>query len=159
MNEGRLMQYGRPLEIYSKPRNSFVAGFIGNPPTNILDGKFSLSGAGGLIKVDQASIPIDGAGAMMLRETMHDGPELLVGIRPEEIRAFTSKRSESDLEIVVESVEPLGSSTVISSLVQGKIFRLVEPPDRTVIAGQHLWLEWEPSKMHFFDKRSGDLLA
>jgi multiple sugar transport system ATP-binding protein len=152
------MQYGKPLDVYSKPENSFVAGFVGNPPTNVLDAKFSLDGSGGIVKVDQASIRIDGPTATMLRQKVGDGAEVLVGIRPEDVKEYTSKKSESDLEIVVESIEPLGSSIVISSLVEGKVFRLVLPPDRAVAPGHHLWLEWDSNKMHFFDKKSGDLL-
>ncbi len=157
MNAGKLMQYGAPLDVYSRPENSFVAGFVGNPPTNVLDARFSLDG-GGSVKVDQASIPLDGPSATMLREKVGDGAELLVGIRPEDIEVSTSKKSQADLEIVVESIEPLGSSIVITSLVDGKIFRLVLPPDKAVEPGHHLWLEWERSKMHFFEKKSGGLL-
>jgi multiple sugar transport system ATP-binding protein len=158
MSEGKLMQYGKPLDVYTKPQNSFVAGFVGNPPTNILNAKFTVDGNGGVVKVDQASIRVDGPTATMLRQKVGDGAEVLVGVRPEDVEEFTSKKSESDLEIVVESIEPLGSSIVISSLVDDKIFRLVLPPDRTVAPGQHLWLEWEASKMHFFEKKSGELL-
>jgi multiple sugar transport system ATP-binding protein len=158
MNAGRLVQYGPPLDVYSRPENSFVAGFVGNPPTNILTAKFSLIGGAGVMSVDRASIPIDSATASMMREKVSDGAEVLVGIRPEDIEVSTSKKSESDLEIVVESVEPLGSNTVVTSLVEGKVFRLVLAPDRGVEPGHHLWLVWQPKKMHFFEKKSGDLL-
>jgi multiple sugar transport system ATP-binding protein len=158
MNEGKLTQYGKPLDVYSKPESSFVAGFVGNPPTNILDAKFSVAGGGGIIKIDKATLRIDGPTATMLRDKVGDGEQVLVGIRPEDVKEFNSRNSESDLEIVVESIEPLGSSTVVSSLVDDKIFRLVLTPDRAVAPGAHLWLGWEPSKMHFFEKKSGDLL-
>jgi len=158
MSEGKLMQYGPPLEVYSKPKNSFVAGFVGNPPTNILNGRFSVDGAGGVIKVDQAAVRVDASTAKMLRDRVGDGVEVLVGIRPEDIEVFASKKSDSDLEIVVESIEPLGSSIVISSLVDDKIFRLVLPPEQAVAPGNHLWLEWQSSKMHIFEKSGGLLL-
>lgn len=158
MNGGKLMQYGGPLEVYTKPRNSFVAGFVGNPPTNVLTAKFSASGNAGTLKVDETSVPVDAATAAAIRQKVGDGAELLVGVRPEDIDVSTSKRSEADLEIIVESIEPLGSSIVVTSLVDDKIFRLVLPPDRAVEPGHHLWLEWEQNKMHFFEKSSGDLL-
>ena len=158
MNEGKLTQYGKPLDVYSKPESSFVAGFVGNPPTNILNAKFSVAGGGGTIKIDKATLQIDGPTATMLKDKVGDGEEVLVGIRPEDVKEFNSRNSESDLEIVVESIEPLGSSTVVSSLVDDNIFRLVLTPDRAVAPGTHLWLEWEPRKMHFFEKKSGDLL-
>jgi multiple sugar transport system ATP-binding protein len=158
MSDGKLMQYGPPLEVYSKPKNSFVAGFVGNPPTNILNARFSVDGSGGILKVDQASIHVDSSTANTIREKVGDGAELLVGVRPEDVEVSTSKKSESDLEIMVESMEPLGSSIVVSSLVDDKIFRLVLPPQRAVAPGDHLWLEWEANKMHIFDKSGGILL-
>jgi len=158
LNGGKLMQYGKPLDVYSMPENSFVAGFVGNPPTNIVRAQFSASGTGGIVTLDHTSIPIDGPSANVIKQKVGDSGEVLVGIRPEDIKVLTSRKSESNLEIVVESIEPLGSSIVISSLIDDKIFRLVEPPDRAVAPGNHLWLEWQPSKMHFFEKTSGDLL-
>jgi multiple sugar transport system ATP-binding protein len=158
MSDGRLKQYGKPLDVYSKPENSFVAGFVGNPPTNILDAKFSVDGSGGVMKVDSASIRVDGPTATMMREKVGDGAEVLLGIRPEDIEVFTSKKSDADLEIIIESVEPQGSSIVVTSLVDNKIFRLVLPPDKPVAPGNHLWLEWQPGKMHFFEKKDGSLL-
>jgi multiple sugar transport system ATP-binding protein len=158
MSQGELMQYGPPLDVYSKPKNSFVAGFVGNPPTNILNARFSVDGSGGVLKVDQAAIRVDASMAKMLRDKVGDGAEILIGIRPEDVQVFTSKKSESDLEIVVESIEPLGSSTVISSLVDDKIFRLVLSPEHGPSPGDHLWLEWEPNKMHIFEKSGGLLL-
>ncbi len=158
MSEGKLMQYGRPLDVYTKPGNSFVAGFIGSPPTNILNARFSLGGGGGILKLNQASIQIDGPTATTIREKVGDGEEVLVGIRPEDVDVSDSKKSESDFEIVVESVEPLGSSIVITALVDDRVFRLVIPPDRAVEPGQHLWLQWTKSKMRFFEKKSGNLL-
>jgi multiple sugar transport system ATP-binding protein len=158
MSQGRLMQYGPPLEVYTKPKNSFVAGFIGNPPTNLLTARFSVAGAGGgVLAVDSAKISVDAPRAKIVADKVGDGAEVLVGVRPEEISVSNSKKSDSDLEIVVESFEPLGSSIVISSLVDNKIFRLVLPPEQAVAAGNHLWLEWDPNKMHIFEK-GGELL-
>ncbi len=158
MSKGELMQYGPPLDVYSKPKNSFVAGFVGNPPPNILNARLSVDGGGGVLKVDQAAVRVDGATAKVLRDKVGDGAEVLIGVRPEDIEVFTSRKSESDLDIVVESIEPLGSSTVISSLVDDKIFRLVLPPEHGASPGDHLWLEWEPGKMHIFEKSGGLLL-
>lgn len=159
MNGGRLMQYGAPLDVYSRPDNSFVAGFVGNPPTNILDARLSLGKEGGSVKVGESSIVIGSQSASVLREKVGDGSEILLGVRPEDIEVLSSKKSGADLEIVVESVEPLGSSIVVSSLVNNRIFRLVMPPERAVEPGNHLWLELDETKMHFFRKDGGDLLV
>lgn len=156
MNEGTLMQYGPPMEVYSKPGNSFVAGFVGSPPTNVLNARFSVEG-GGVVKIDKSSIRLDAQRTTMLRDKVGDGAEILVGVRPEDVELSASK-SEGGFEITVESVEPLGSSIVVTSLVEDKVFRLVLTPDRIVQPGDHLWLQWGLDKMHFFDKKSGDLV-
>jgi multiple sugar transport system ATP-binding protein len=158
LDAGRLMQYGKPLEVYSKPQNSFVAGFVGNPPTNILNAQFSRDTSGAMVKMDSASIRLDAPTSNALAEKVGDTSEILIGIRPEDVQVFTSKKSDSDLEIVVESIEPLGSSIIISSLVEDKIFRLVLPPDQAVAPGHHLWVDWDTKRMHFFERKSGDLI-
>src|SRR4029077_12128449 len=99
LNGGKLMQYGKPLDVYSRPENSFVAGFVGNPPTNIVTARFSLNGAGGTIAMGGASIPVDGQTTAMMKQKLGDGTEVLVGIRPEDIKVFTSRKSDSSLEI------------------------------------------------------------
>lgn len=158
MNEGSLMQFGAPLEVYSNPKNSFVAGFVGNPPTNILGASYTMAGGKGTLRIDHATIPVDGPAAASLKESVSDGAEVDVGVRPEDIKVSQTKRSDSDLEIVVESIEPLGSSIVVSSLVDDKVFRLVLPPEHTAAPGHHLWLEWDQNKMHIFEKKSGALI-
>jgi multiple sugar transport system ATP-binding protein len=162
MSGGKLMQYDKPLDVYSTPKTSFVAGFIGSPPTNILNGKFSLdnkSGSGGgVVIVGQANIRMDPASAAVIKEKVGDGAEVLVGIRPEDVQVVPAKRSDADMEIVVESFEPLGSSVVINSFVDGKMFRLVLPPSGAAAPGTRLWLEWPASKMHLYDKGSGLLI-
>ncbi|MDG6967823.1 MAG: ABC transporter ATP-binding protein [Nitrososphaerota archaeon] len=159
MGGGKLMQYGKPLDIYTNPKNSFVAGFVGNPPTNVLTVAFSASAGGGSLKIGTTSIPLDAATSNLLRDKVGDGSEVLVGIRPEDIQTSMSKRSDSDLEIIAESVEPLGSSIVVTALVEERVFRLVLPPDRSLGPGTHLWLSWEAAKMHFFERKTGDIVA
>jgi multiple sugar transport system ATP-binding protein len=161
MSGGKLMQYDKPLDVYSTPKTSFVAGFIGSPPTNLLNARFSLdkSGTGGgVVTVSQAAIRIDAASAAIIKEKVGDGAEILVGIRPEDVQVIPAKRSDADLEIIVESFEPLGSSVIINSFVDARMFRLVLPPSGAAAPGTHLWLEWQPSKMHFYDKGSGLLI-
>src|ERR1700730_6142767 len=67
MSEGKLMQYGPPLDVYAKPNHQFVAGFAGNPPTNVVNARFSVDGGGGVLKVDQATIRIDSSTAKLIK--------------------------------------------------------------------------------------------
>jgi multiple sugar transport system ATP-binding protein len=158
MSRGRVMQYGAPLDVYNEPQNAFVAGFVGNPPTNVVDARFVVQGGRGALKTDTMTISLSGPAASALREKIGDGGDVLLGIRPEDIQVSLNKSTDSDLEIVVESLEPLGSSTIVTSLVDNKIFRLVLSPDIAVSPGSSLWIRWEPDKAHYFDRKTGALM-
>ncbi len=156
MNLGRLIQYDAPLEMYSRPSNTFVAGFIGSPPTNLIAAKVEASNGQARVRVQNVSLALEGARASRVKETT--GDNLTIGIRPEDIKVYPSKNSERSLDASVESTEPLGSSTIVNALLGESTFRLVLPPDRKVSPGDHLWIEWEDSKMYLFDG-SGNLIA
>jgi multiple sugar transport system ATP-binding protein len=158
MSGGRLMQYDKPLELYAKPGNSFVAGFVGNPPTNMIPAVLVTKYGRESLQMAESTIPLDPSMGALLRDKVGDQGQLLVGIRPEDVQAYPSRNSERSFEIVVDSTEPLGSSLVINALVEGNSFKLVLPPDRLVKPGDHLWLDWQPSKMHVFESKSGSLV-
>ncbi|HXW36766.1 MAG TPA: ABC transporter ATP-binding protein [Nitrososphaerales archaeon] len=155
MNAGKLSQYGAPLEVYSRPANSFVAGFVGNPPTNIMEAEITEVN---MLKLDNATIPLDVATAGLVRQKA-GGSSVLVGIRPEDIGVLAKRISEANLDVEIESFETLGSSTVVSSFVAGRVFRIVLPPNAQVTPGRHVQLDLPVKKMHFFDKKSGELLV
>src|SRR5215218_10108441 len=100
MNEGRVEQMGAPLDLYDRPNNLFVAGFIGSPAMNMLKGAIRANGrsefesASGM-RLPLAAAPVGG-----------DGRPVLCGIRPEH---FTIADDGAEAEIVV--VEPTGSET------------------------------------------------
>jgi ABC-type sugar transport system ATPase subunit len=156
MNFGRLVQYDEPLEMYSRPSNTFVAGFIGSPPTNLIEAKVETGSGEARLRIENIAFPLDSGKASKLN-AMASGT-ITVGIRPEDIRAYPSKNSERSLETTVDSTEPLGSSVVVNALLGDSLFKLVLPPDRKVRPGEHLWIEWESAKMYVFDG-TGNLIA
>ena len=152
MNLGRLIQYDEPLEMYSKPSNTFVAGFIGSPPTNLIEARVE----GGKLRVENAIFPID---REMSAKTGGSAEGVkTIGVRPEDIEVFPTKNSERSVETVVESTEPLGSSVLVNALLGDSYVKLVLPPNRKVSPGDHLWIEWESARMYLFDS-SGNLIV
>ena len=117
MKGGQIMQLDSPANIYNKPRNRYVAGFIGSPAMNFIEGEMS----GGVFQADgfEASLDgyewVDGAPA--------DGPVTL-GLRPEHI--LTEDQTDSGTmttEVVAELVEPMGADTLVWSSLAGYPFR------------------------------------
>src|SRR5690606_23619745 len=73
MQAGRIEQMGAPLELFDRPANTFVAGFIGSPAMNMLKGRVEAGG----VRVDGALLPVSG------EHDIADGQEVLYGVRPE----------------------------------------------------------------------------
>src|SRR5450830_1910194 len=108
MNAGKTEQIGSPLELYDNPANLFVAGFIGSPSMNFLNGKLVRNGAGLQVQMaDGLLLPAPNSAAV-------EGREVIVGVRPEHL----SVRSDGvHAEVVV--VEPTGADTQIFCKVGG----------------------------------------
>jgi multiple sugar transport system ATP-binding protein len=140
MNGGRIEQIGAPLELYDRPANLFVAGFIGSPAMNFFSGAI---GAQGFTTEDGLTLPLaDNLAA-------NSGRSAVYGIRPEHLII-----DDSGLPFVVDVVEPTGSETQ----VQGKLGR---QPISGVFRqrvdtkpGETIRIVPEPGAVHLFDAQS-----
>src|SRR5881394_2053242 len=101
MNAGRAEQIGTPMEVYENPATQYVAGFIGSPSMNFLEGKSDGNGR----------VALDGGGSVPIAAKLAAGRELTVGIRPEHLTPC--KPSEANLVGSVEVVEALGADTLV----------------------------------------------
>ncbi|WIY52534.1 sn-glycerol-3-phosphate ABC transporter ATP-binding protein UgpC [Devosia sp. YIM 151766] len=144
MNAGRIEQVGSPLELYDRPANLFVAGFIGSPAMNFLP---VAAAAGQLRLTDGTALPFDGP-------IDGTGASLIAGIRPEHFVI-----ADNGLAAEVMTVEPTGAETQILARVAGHDI-LVSFRDRIdVAAGDRLHLQPLADKVHLFDETSGQRLS
>ncbi|MES2123255.1 MAG: sn-glycerol-3-phosphate ABC transporter ATP-binding protein UgpC [Gemmatimonadota bacterium] len=149
MHAGRVQQVGSPLDIYDRPANLFVAGFLGSPPMNQLSGRLVRDDGVRFVSADGSlsmAIPYD-----QLPQQMPDAPVVL-GIRPEAIRAHPG---EPGFSAVVEAVEPLGYESLVSVTVGGNPMTLrvdagVSPALESVLSCSVL-----PGGLHWFDAEDG----
>ncbi|MBI2827396.1 MAG: ABC transporter ATP-binding protein [Planctomycetia bacterium] len=115
MNQGRIQQVGTPEEIYARPVNRFVAGFVGTPGMNFLGGTLVVGddGRGLRLRSESWAVPIDLRHASLL--TPYVDRELVLGIRPPDVHLVTEQEpaEQTDIEAVVELVEPLGDTTLV----------------------------------------------
>jgi len=106
MNDGNIEQIGSPMELFMNPANTFVAGFIGSPPMNQLQGKIEHSSSGVQAKINETVIDLPDT------TKAEDGQSVVVGIRPEHLSLNVSDGA-SPMPISLDLVETLGSEALL----------------------------------------------
>ena len=147
MHDGRVEQIGAPLEVYDRPQNLFVAGFIGSPAMNFLpgtiraNGKLEFEGPGG------TCLPLAGA------PSGSDGKAAVYGMRPEH---FTVADDGADATVVV--VEPTGSEIQVVAKLGGVDVTAVFRERHRFKPDDKIRLKANPALVHLFDAASGQRL-
>lgn len=148
MRKGELHQYTAPEEIYHRPADRFVAGFIGSPVMNFIEGSVREEQGRWLLNTDDATLVL----GTVADVPMPPGPEVVLGVRPEHFVVSP----DGDTELSVEIVETLGSQTFVYGSV-GRVQRLsvgIDPALRPA-AGDRLRLKADPRSLHFFSPETG----
>ena len=140
MHDGLVEQVGAPLELYDRPANRFVAGFIGSPAMNFLPGR----AAGGGIAIAGASHTL-ATGARL-----QENREVILGIRPEHLEIAADG---FEAEVVV--VEPTGSETQVFARLGGQEIAAVFRERHEFVPGQRIRLRPRADCLHLFDSSSG----
>ena len=147
MHDGIVEQIGAPLDLYDKPANVFVAGFIGSPAMNFLKGRVSVNGTGTFIGPQGVTLPIGNAPAGV------NGVDAIYGIRPEH---FTLADDGAEAEIIV--IEPTGSETQVFANLGGEEVVAVFRERHQFQPGEKIRLRPDPQYVHLFDATTGKRL-
>jgi sn-glycerol 3-phosphate transport system ATP-binding protein len=163
MSNGVLQQLGAPQDVYDRPANLFVAGFIGSPPMNLLRAE----ARGGVASAGDLSLPI---------ADLPDG-DVVLGLRPEHLRPATD--GQPSMEFQVEVVEPLGDGVIVHGTVSGTLVTAPSGDDEVLprlageraeittkfeptlrpSPGERMRLAIAPHQVHVFDGRTGDVIV
>jgi multiple sugar transport system ATP-binding protein len=156
MKDGALQQTAAAMELYRRPANRFVAGFIGSPPMNFFQGALARNN-GALVfqggNENKLTIPVDGELATSLPARV--GQPITLGLRPEHI----GESSGGPVAAVVERVEAAGAENFVYCSSHGLPFVMRAPPARAAQTGNALALHFDMSQAHFFDPATGQSLA
>ncbi len=155
MKDGEIHQCADPMTIYDKPANKFVAGFLGSPPINLMEGR--------IIKKERKFYFDEGKFQVKLVEEMYkamtpyEGKEVTFGVRAEDIydKLFVSEAPpENTVRAICEVVEPLGSEVYLY-LNSGKssFIARVGAHNRPEV-NKDMDLVFDMSKVHFFDQKT-----
>jgi len=153
MKDGIIQQIGTPYEVYNTPANMFVAGFIGSPAMNFIEGKI-VRGEGGLwVQTSGLQLKIPTEYEEKLSSCVDK--DIIFGIRPENVydKMFAiAPKPENTAEVTIDVVEPLGSETLLHAIA-GKD-KIVARVNAKSLAkdGQKMDLVFDMSTMHIFDK-------
>jgi len=146
MHRGRLQQVGTPHEVYNRPANRFIAGFIGTPAMNLIDGE--LDGANGTLRfrAPGLSLPVD-----PLLAQGGGRRAVTVGIRPEHVSV-----AGGDVPAEVSVVEPVGhESLVILRLPGGAEVIARAPAESGLKPPQQIAIGLDARHLHLFDREDG----
>ncbi|MBN9511905.1 MAG: sn-glycerol-3-phosphate ABC transporter ATP-binding protein UgpC [Alphaproteobacteria bacterium] len=144
MNNGHIEQAGPPLELYDRPANLFVAGFIGSPAMNLLKGTVN----GGTLRTDDGTdwpLPVNGA-------RPKEGPAIY-GVRPEHLMI-----DSEGIKATVQVVEPTGSETQVLMKVGSQSMIGAFRERVSAKPGEILPVRPDPALVHLFDQQSGQRL-
>ena len=159
MHSGRIVQIGAPLEIYRHPVNTFVAGFLGNPPMNLVDVRLEAgNGTSASIRIGDARLALPASIGDMCRA--HAGRDLIFGLRPEEFSEGASMSAEtSRLRTRVVAVEPLGAETLLVLAIAGS-GEIVARVNRDSCArrGDVVDVNLNLAAMHLFDPQTTEVI-
>jgi multiple sugar transport system ATP-binding protein len=143
MRGGIIQQLAGPQEIYNKPSNLFVAGFIGSPSMNMLHG----SVRDGRFIAEDLSLDLSGydGGALI------DRPKAILGLRPEHLTIQGHAEDGRTIPAVVEIDEPMGADSLIWLMAQGVQMSVRVPVERRLEAGTEVHLRVDIPKASLFD--------
>jgi len=153
MKDGWVQQVGEPLELYGRPANRFVAGFIGSPAMNFAD--VTIAEAKGALWAENPGLRVRVPAAKVERLGPYRGARVVLGVRPEALRiAAGADGGDSAFDATVEVVEPLGSEILLDVRAgDNALVARVEPSAR-VKAHERLRLAADPERLHFFDAKT-----
>ncbi len=152
MNMGTIQQVSMVSEIYEYPANKFVAGFVGDPEMNFLDGtlesdhRVAVHGDGG--HVSWTTRPISGASI---------GSNVLVGVRPAKI-SISHEPAESALKATVQLIEFVGDYKLIILRIGERSLKALTPITFNIAEKASIWISVDTDRIHIFEKESGEAL-
>jgi multiple sugar transport system ATP-binding protein len=168
MNHGLVQQVGTPLEVYNRPNNEFVAGFLGSPSMNFVACQLQQEQEVLMVRSEALnwSIPLSAsshpAPARLLANRERLQGSVTLGIRPEDIAlepATQPNGGDKTIPCHIAVIEPMGAMNVIVVYIGRQQITLTTDPDLAVKPGEQAQLRFNPAKVHFFDPENGQNLT
>ena len=159
MRDGHVEQVGTPDQVFNAPANTFVAGFIGSPPMNLIAGEIEDAGGAVVARIaGQVRVPLPEDIAARARA----GRKVTVGFRPDAFaprgHSLHPEERSMELRLRVALAEPLGTETIVYTSFGGQevIAKMLDP--RPLAVGEELTFTLDVERLHVFDAETGQSL-
>lgn len=151
INNGKLIQVGTPEEIYYQPKHTFVAGFVGNPPANLLT-----------VESDGTRLTIDGKSLEAPIELLHrisNKRRFVLGFRPEKgVLLDHITENTVGIEVQIYEVESMGREQIVTVSIEQTMVKVLRPSEEKFHVGQKLFLCVEMKDLMLFDFDTNEAL-
>jgi len=146
---GELQQYSSSDELYNRPENLFVAGFIGSPPMNLIDVFLEQAEEQFLLKNEYITVDIPSKIGKLIQSRSQDN-EIVLGIRPEDIKIDHKKGKEAEVYVI----EPMGMQVLVTAKLGNLQIKVLTAPPFIKKMGENVKLHFNTNKIHLFDKNT-----
>ncbi len=151
MRDGKIQQTAPPMEVYRRPANVFVAGFIGLPSMNFFECN---------VRQSESTTLVSPHFEIAVEESLPSDKKLILGIRPHDVRQVEAARA--DVKAIVDVVQPLGADLLVhlrfGSDEGGWSLAMVTSADDVMRPEETIDIGFVRDRMHFFDKETGERL-
>ncbi len=162
MKDGVIQQVDTPQNLYEKPQNLFVAGFMGSPQMNFVDATVSVNGDVATLKVADLAIALPPAKSKKLIDGGYDGKVVTFGIRPEDIydsQMMIEAKADSTFETTIRVYELIGAEVFLyADIAETSITARVDPRT-TARPGDKVKFAIDVEKIHVFDKETEKIIT
>lgn len=155
MKEGIIQQVDKPSIVYDKPANDFVAGFIGNPPMNFINGMMRRDNGQVMLRIGDFTVCPTSEMQPVL--TAYGDQEMVIGIRAENMETLKAPADDA-VKVKVQVVEPLGSQNLLTVRIGEDLIKVATHPSFEVQPGDNVWLRFPADKIRWIDRQSGTVL-
>ena len=162
LKDGIIQQVDTPQNLYNKPQNLFVAGFIGSPQMNFIDAKVVQVGPDVMVAFGEYRVKLPEAKTKALIEGGYVDKDIIMGIRPEDVHdedIFLSASPESVVEAHVEVTELLGAETNLFLIIAGQSITARVNSRSQAKIGDVINVAFDVNRMHLFDKQTEETIC
>jgi len=162
MKDGLAMQVDSPVNLYNKPQNLFVAGFMGSPQMNLVEVVPEKKGSDVILKFGEQTIKLPEGKARAVEEGGYIGKTVVMGIRPEDIKdeeMFISQSPDSTISCDVEVTELLGAEVYLYLQCAEQPLTARVNPRSTAKAGDVVKVALDVQRIHVFDKETEQVIT
>ena len=162
MHNGFIQQIDTPQSLYDNPRNLYVAGFIGTPPMNFLEGVVEKSGGTFSFRINDSVLPLPYERAGCAKIAAYEGKTVILGVRPENLHidpGLSGGGAVGVLNVKIDLVEQMGSEIYLyAASCESNLIAKV-PPHTGVKACEEVKMFVDCNKIHLFDKESTEVIT